>query len=385
MVARAVAGTVEGTVLPLSAAQEVEVCLAEAPPELCVAPKADGSYVFPGFKEPGSVKFEFVPTYRSRLLTQFYDHKGNLAEADFVSVGEGTVKGIDADLIEGGVITGTVTAASTGNPLSEVEVCAVSAVPPPLKSCDETGAGGGYELHSLPTGFYRVGFHGRGASAGYAPWYYDDKLTLAQATPISVTAGATTTIDPALVQGAQVTGVVTAAASGAALEGISVCLFMSGAAAADRCTESGPGGGYSFEGLTEGLYQVGFALGGTEIGGGAGSGVDGYLPQFYDRVGTRAEAQTLLVSGSQIVTGIDAALAVPVVGAPISPLPPASSIAAPPPTVSEPVKQKPRRCKKGSVKKKVKGTEKCVKVKPKKQTRPKHKKTKHKKKAASPG
>jgi hypothetical protein len=385
MVARAAAGTVEGTVLPLSAAQEVEVCVAKNPPgELCAVPKADGSYVFSGLEGP--TKIEFVPTYRSRMLTQFYDHKSTLAEAELIGVpGVGSVKGIDADLIEGGTITGTVTAASTGDPLSEVEVCAVSAVSPSLKSCDQTGAGGGYELHSLPTGYYKVGFHGRGMSAGYAPWYFDGKSVLAQAAPILVTAGAATTIEPGLVKGAQVSGAVTAAASGAVLEGTPVCLFVSGASAADRCTESGPGGMYSFEGLPEGLYQVGFALGGAEIGGGgAGSGPGGYLPQFYDRVASRAEAQTLPLSGAQVDTGVDAALVTPTVSTPILPAPPASNVVAALPTISEPAQPKPRRCKKGFVRKKVKGAEKCVKgntrKRQKKKGRSKHKKAKPKKK-----
>jgi hypothetical protein len=179
--------------------------------------------------------------------------------------------------------------------------------------------------------------------------------------------------------------VVTAAAAGAALEGIPVCLFVSGALAAERCTESGPGGMYSFEGLPEGLYQVGFALGVAEIGGdGAGSGAGGYLPQFYDRVASRAEAQTLLVSGSQIDSAVDAALVTPTVSAPIAPGPPPGNIAAAPPTIVEPAKARPPRCKKGFARKKVKGAEKCVKgntrKRQKKKGRSKHKKAKPKKK-----
>jgi hypothetical protein len=379
MASHALAGSVEGTVTPTIWAQEVEVCVAQEAGHSCVVPSANGSYVFPGLE--GGLKLEFVPTYRSRMLTQFYKDKSTLAEANLITVPhEGTLVGINANLVEGGVVAGKVTAAAGGGPLSEVEACAVSVTTPPTKSCAETDANGEYELHTLPTGNYKVGFVGRGASAGYAPWYYDGEATLAQAAPVLVTAGATTTIEPALVSGAQVSGQVTTVAGGAALEGIPVCLFVSGASAADRCTESGPGGGYSFQGIPAGFYQVGFALGSAAIGGAVSpAGFGGFLPQYYDQVASRAEAQTLLLGGSQVVTGVDAALATPTVTVPTAQVPPASNIVAAPPTISEPVKAQPLRCKKAYVKKKVKGVEKCVKGKQKKK-KPKKSHSKAKKK-----
>jgi hypothetical protein len=380
MIAEAAAGTVEGAVLPLSAAQEVEVCVAENPPgERCAIPTADGSYVFAGLE--GAMKIEFVPTYRSRMLTQFYNHKGSFAEAELITVPhEGSVRGIDADLAEGGVVTGTVTAASMGDPLPEVEACAVSAVTPSLKSCDQTGLDGRYELHSLPTGYYRVGFHGQGSSGGYAPWYYDGGSALAQATPTLVTAGATTTIEPALTRGARVSGEVVAAAGGGAVEGISVCLFVSGASAADRCTKSGPEGAYSFEELPEGTYQVGFALGLVAIGGGGGGiDTDDYLPQFYDRVSTRAEAKTLSLSGTGALVGIDAALVASTVPSPSpGPSPVSAPLTATAPILTEPPKAaKTKRCKPGFHRRKSKGAVRCQKTKHKKGSKghkPKHKK-----------
>jgi hypothetical protein len=381
MVAHASAGTVEGTVTPVIWAQEVEVCLVqEASGRSCVVPGGSGSYAFPGLE--GNIKLEFDPTYRSRMLTQFYNGKSTLAEAKFISVPhEGTLIGINANLVEGGVVAGQVTAAVGGEPLSEVEVCAVSVAASPVKSCSETDVNGEYELHSLPTGNYRVGSVGRGASAEYAPWYYNGGSTLAQAAPVLVTAGATTTIEPALVSGAQVRGEVTTAAGGASLEGIPVCLFVSGASAADRCTESGPAGEYSLRGIPAGFYQVGFALGSAAIGGaGSAAGFGGFLPQFYDRVASRAEAQTLLLSGPQVVTGVDAALATPTVTVPTAQVPPASNIVAAPPTISEPLKVQPLRCKKAYVKKKVKSVEKCVKAKQKKKKKTKKSHSKAKKK-----
>jgi hypothetical protein len=184
LAAQASAGTVEGTVTPIKWAQEVEVCAAgvelTAP---CAVPKMDGTYSFPGLEGP--IKLEFIPTYRSGLLTQYYDHKSSLGEAviiDVPPIGE-PIRGIDGDLVEGGAVTGTVTSLGALVPLSGVEVCAVSVGSSSAKSCEETDAGGAYEVHSLQGGNYRIVFRGRGATAQYEP----------SSTPsISVTAGATT-------------------------------------------------------------------------------------------------------------------------------------------------------------------------------------------------
>lgn len=358
------AGTLEGTVTPLDAAQEVEVCIAELPPGArCVVPKADGSYVFSGLE--GQYKIEFVPTYRSGLLTQFYDHKSTFAEASPVSVGKfGAITGVDADLLPGGVIAGNVSAVG-GQALDEVEVCATPVGPSSIKSCGETGPSGAYELHSLPTGSYRVGFWGQGASAEYAPEYFDDKASLGQASSVAVTAGSITpSIDAALEKGAQIRGFVTAALGGAALGGIPVCVFPAVSTAAEACVETTAGGGYALIGLREGSYQVGFDLGAAEIGGtGVSATVGGFLPQYYDGVSTRAAAQTLSLGPGQVLEGVDAALLAPTPPQPSPPVPPTTSplVAAAPP-IAEP-KPPAKGCKKGYRKRKVKGRSRCVRRK----------------------
>lgn len=369
--AMAAAGTVEGTVTPAEWAQEVEVCVAEAshPTESCVVPAADGSYSFHGF--PSGMKIEFIPTYRSRLLPQYYDHKSRFSEATAIGVAEGSVvTGIDADLVEGGAIMGTVSAADAGGtPLAEVEVCAVSSATPTMKSCGETDAVGDYELHSLPTGSYRVGFSGSGASAEY-------EALRRQA--VSVTAGSTTEgVDASLVVGAQIRGVVSAATTGVRLDGIPACLFAAADPVPQRCTFSNSAGEYAFEGLPSGSYQVGFSLEPGELGGESAGSEDGFASQYYDLVGRRAEAAVISLIAPQVIGGVDAVLSplqAPLAPAPVSPV---AAPTVPAPAVIAAPTAKTAACKKPKRRQKVKGKVRCVKPTPHKQKKaPRHKRRK---------
>jgi len=352
-VSAASAGTVEGTVRPVLWAQEVEVCVAESPPgERCVVPEADGSYAFIGLEK--EMKFEFVPTYRSGMLTQFYNHKSTLAEADWVGVPrEGVVTEIDADLVEGGVIEGTVTAEGGGQSLPEVEVCAVSLSGASFKSCGESDTDGEYELHSLPPGAYKVGFRGHGASAEYQP---------SSAPSTSVVAAERREINAALAKGAQIAGLLTASAGGGRLADIAVCLFAATATGPERCTYSSEDGSYRFQGLPSGSYQVGFSLSPGELGSETVAGEeDGFQTQYYAGVATRAAAQVLSLAAPGSISGVDASLAAVSVPPPPLPAPivlaPISEAAA---FVAEPPLK--RGCKKGWRKKKVKGKARCVKA-----------------------
>jgi hypothetical protein len=371
----ATTGVVEGTVTPLAWAQEVEVCVVERQPsEICVAPGADGSYVL--HEVPfGGVQIEFVPSFRSRLLRQYYDGVSKLSEARTIVLTptSPTVERIDAGLIEGGAIEGTVTAAAGGSPLSEVEVCAVSVESVTVKSCGETDTTG-YELHSLPSGTYRVGFWGIGTSAVYEPWSHQ---------PVGVAAGNTTVgVNATLALGAQIRGRVTIGSGGEHLAGSPVCLFLATASKPQRCTYSDEAGEYSFVGLSGGTYQVGFSLLATEIGGESLEGEDdGFESQYYAGAADRATATAISVLAPMIVEGVDAALVATTARPPAVPVAVANPIVPAALTVAEPPK-KTTSCKRGYWKKKVKGNVRCMKPakqKAKKQRSKKHHRQKRKK------
>ena len=375
--AGASAASILGTVTPVAAAPEVEVCVVEAlPSETCTTPAPNGTYQLTGLPLRTDIRVEFIPSYRSHYVTQYYRNVRSVAEATVFRFSEqfSVQEHVDAALELGGAIEGTVTA-SGGGALSEVEVCVLQAGTRAASGCTTTDGAGNYALGGLPAAAYKLGFWGRGAAAEYAPRYYVGKATLAEGTVVNVPAGATVTErDESLVKGAKVSGTVTAATNGAALDGISVCLFAASSSFPSRCSFSGPAGAYSFVGLTAGAYQVGFSLGSAEIGGEAVSAEDdNYLTQYYRGVANRPEAQVLTLSGEQSRPGIDASLLTPTILAPVGQLPPpATNVVEAPKTVTVPVKPKPVKCKKGFVKKTVKGAQKCVK-KPVKKKKKHHK------------
>jgi hypothetical protein len=150
------------------------------------------------------VRIEFLPSFRSRLIKQYYDHKRVLSEANIVALSKANpnAKGTKCRSGRRRGIEEAVTAEAGRAPLTEVEVCAVSVGSPTVKSCGETDASGEYELHSLPTGSYKVGFRGRGKSAEFEPEYYLDKPSSGQATSVAVVEATTTSnIDAALAKG----------------------------------------------------------------------------------------------------------------------------------------------------------------------------------------
>jgi carboxypeptidase family protein len=376
--AAAEVGIVTGNVFPVSIAPEVEVCVVETDPsvlsENCTTPSATGAY-FLTQAPVGLDQIEFLPSHRSGYLPQYYKFVSRLEEAKLVPViAEKPAEEIDGDLVPGGEISGTVTAAAGGTPLPGVGVCAVTPVGTPV-SCGETDGGGEYTLTSLATASYEVRFEGQGVSAQYAEQFYEGGAA------VRVEAGqARAGIDAELVKGAQVTGTVTAAAGGGRLADVPVCLFAAGHASAAQCAFTDVLGDYALQGIAAGSYQVGFSLSPPVIGGGAlPAENDGYLTQYFDGVANRAEARVLSLSGEGVASGIDAALLTPMPPpVPPPPAPVAGNVVAPPVPITEPTKSKPLHCKKGFVKKKVKKVTKCAKKPAKTKKRPNpRKKGKH--------
>ena len=272
-----------------------------------------GHYTIAGLPA-GEYKVRFSPpSGEYGYLTQYYDGKESSEEADPLSLALGeAATGIDAALgVSGGHISGTVTDASTHEPLEGVYACAHKEGS--LYNCAYTGEEGHYEITGLPAGEYQVQFDPSGES-GYAPQLYDGKDSIEAADEVPVALGETASgIDAALQTGATVAGTVTGALSEEPVEGVQVCAEEEGEGErfyydyyyygyyGTRCAYTGEAGHYTIAGLPAGEYKVRFS---------PPSGEYGYLTQYYDGKESSEEADPLSLALGEAATGIDAALGV---------------------------------------------------------------------------
>ena len=166
------------------------------------ATNSTGGYTAPNLAS-GSYKVEFSESSgASDYAPQYYNSKATWAEAEPVMVTAGTTTlAIDAAMQPGGQITGTVTN-SEGKALSGVRVTVLEAdgsnTEPP--STTMTGSTGGYTVSNLASGSYKVEFSANSEVGNYAPQYYNAKSSLAEAEPVTVTAGTITTAINAAMQ-----------------------------------------------------------------------------------------------------------------------------------------------------------------------------------------
>jgi hypothetical protein len=182
----------------------IEVCAQETlatSVAQCTTTNAKGEYERAELTEGQyDVKFSVPAESALNYLPQFYKGAATRAEAEPVSVVEGAVNsGIDAALLPGGTIAGTVSSAATKATLSQVRVCARDAVAE-VERCAMDAADGTYAVTALASGSYVVHFEPLEVESSHAPQFYKDVITEAAAEAVSVTAGASgvTAIDAVL-------------------------------------------------------------------------------------------------------------------------------------------------------------------------------------------
>ncbi|MGD1057511.1 MAG: carboxypeptidase regulatory-like domain-containing protein [Solirubrobacteraceae bacterium] len=258
----------------------------------CALTDASGDYTIPGLGT-GSYRVEFSVTSQSTssYLTQFFDDKPSYNEAEPVAVVVGsTTPDINAAMQPGATISGIVTGASK-TPLRNVQACAYG---DGAFRCATTNTAGEYAITALATGNYTVVFYG---TSEYASQYYSGKVYSSEAQSVAATAGSTTpAIDAQLELGGTISGVVSAAATAAPLEDVSVCLFALHNGELRGCTYTNARGEYSLGGLASIEYKVSFSSSGN------------YLTQYFSAKSTLAEAEPVAVAPGETKSAINAAL-----------------------------------------------------------------------------
>jgi 5-hydroxyisourate hydrolase-like protein (transthyretin family) len=224
--------------------------------------------------------------------SEWYNDQMTRGTATFISVTLGVTKtNINAQLaaLAVGAISGTLTAADTGQRLS-MWVYAYDANGNSVKSA--YAFNGAYLLSGLAPGSYRVWFAGSGL---YPSRYYDNKTDLASANPVPVTAGTVTrNINQAFPRGGTIAGLVTTGSGG--IPGVYVYASRIGGGSS-ASTYTGADGTYRLEGLNAGGYRVEFRPPPPFIG------------EWYNDANSASTALTVTVNMSAITPDINAVLA----------------------------------------------------------------------------
>jgi hypothetical protein len=163
--AMAATGSISGTVVDAGTSGPVagiQVCAWEFEhqfsPGGCEFTNAAGEYTISGL-EPGAYAVEFNPWHELGYDNRYASEKATFASADEVVVAsETTTSGVNAALIVGGKMEGTVTSSKTKAPLVGAQVCAQDLADPADIICVFTNAAGHYVAPGLGTAEYKVRF-----------------------------------------------------------------------------------------------------------------------------------------------------------------------------------------------------------------------------------
>jgi hypothetical protein len=235
-----------------------------------------------------------------------------------VEAGE-TTENINGELERNGAIKGMLESAS-GQPIARSIVC-VNSETEYYNACVLTEANGEYELPDLPPGHLNVQFTGRVCPPGqscereacerdgscpqpYISQYYKEKLTIDEATPVTVTAAGTTGgIDATLSPGGKIEGkVILAGLEAPPLVGYTVCASPEESPANGGCVSTDAAGEYAIEGLADNKYLVEFKSGCE------GPNCPKLYVEYYDTAFKPQAAKLVSVTAPGVVTGIDAAI-----------------------------------------------------------------------------
>jgi hypothetical protein len=249
----------------------------------CAQANEEGEYTITSIA-PDTYKLYFEePQGGPEYVVNYWPEKATYAEAEVLQIGSGETMEANASLVAAGRIEGTLTA--EGEVPSFGEICAYR-TDGPETACEHVAGESGYRIGSLAPGSYVIEFSVptyRYEFNGGATGFFD-------ATPVTVQAGAATTVSADLEAEPGISGTVTALDTGDPVEGVRVCAAEAGQT---FCTLTEEGGRY-FLNIVGGTYHVRFKG-------------DGYATQYYDHADDEAHATTVTFHESR-VRGVDAAL-----------------------------------------------------------------------------
>lgn len=267
--------------------------------------EASGKYEVTGLAA-GSYRVEFVPSHGSIYASQFYSGKSSFPEATPVLVEEAkATTGINAELHEGGTISGTVTNTSKAG-LEHIEVIVYRTEGKEfVGESTNTNGHGEYTVTGLLKGSYKVEFL-PGHESVYALQFYSGKSSFSEATEVLVEEGKTHSgVDAELQEGGKISGRVTDVYTHKPLANVNVLAYKTSGGGEEVLEENyaktNANGEYTIVGLGSGAYKVEFeAEGGPE---------PEYITQYYNNKSSFEGANLVTAVQGSTTPGIDAALA----------------------------------------------------------------------------
>jgi hypothetical protein len=273
---------------------------------------AEGVYATAPTLASGSYIVKFQPPSDGSGCSLAIEYSGNAASAASATKVQvsapATALGVDATLEQGGVIAGQISDGASGAPLYG-EVLVYDATGALVTNGNVSSLGYYRTSAGLQAGNYRLQFK----AEGYVSQFYGGATRLEAATAVP---SGSTEINMGLRRGATLTGIVTAADTGASLEHALVTVYGSG----DRVVDSqltAFDGSFSFSNsLPSGAYRIGVTPGlradGTPF-------FSGYEAIFSGNARSLAQAQLISLAPSRSVS---VSLAMPATGeAPATPTP----------------------------------------------------------------
>ena len=302
-----VGGSITGTVTDTGGAPLANACMTVTGSPLpyttttSACTNASGVYTLSGLASANYVvqfsKTDVAPSY----VSEYYNNKTSAISADPVVVTLGaTTTHIDAQLIRQGTISGAVSDAVTGQPVTSGLVEAFSGTSTYPTASAYLASNGTYAFNTLAAGSYKLVMYPTSGS-GYAPQAYSGASTLAAATAVTVANGVSSTGKNFVLSiGGKISGTVTDGA-GAALANACVSLSNSPLPASyfgspTICTDLA--GKYTAPELAPGSYVVQFSK--TDV-------VPAYGVKYYNNK-TLANADAVSVTLGTTTANIDASL-----------------------------------------------------------------------------
>lgn len=234
---------------------------------------------------------------------QYYNNAYTIQAANAVKVASGgAATGVNASLVLGASVSGTVTDSATGATVSGVCVTATDTTNYYLFAGTSTLPSGTYSILGLDPGTYTVGFQVcNNSSVDLQNQWYDGASSPSTATPLTFVAGTTdSAINAALLPGGAISGKITSASTAKALSGICVYAFSTNAPTY-AFGSSASTGNYVIKGMAAGSYAVDFYTGCGNKGN--------YVPQYYNDAPDYQSATPVAVTVGQTTGSINAVMA----------------------------------------------------------------------------